>query len=259
MFRTLTQVPLERRTAGGAPRAGTSRAGTARTRPGGPSIASTGTADGSSPGTGGARASRATAASPRAAAGAGPRAGAAGGRVPPPVLVPEPELPVCPVPPPVLVPEPEPPPVPVPPPVLVPEPEPPVPAPPPVLVPELEPRQSPNRSRLVPVLPLLVREPEPPVRPGARRYRWRRYRCRRIRRTPTNPENRWSRPEPGRTDPDPPEAAVPAAADDPAVQVPCVPDGNPWDPTADVPGDTSCRAARCLGRVRPPRRAPMAM
>jgi hypothetical protein len=56
---------------------------------------------------------------------------------------------------------------------------------------------------------------------------------------------------PGADDPDPPEATVPEAADDPAVQAPCVLDGNPWDPTADVPGDTWCRAARCPGRVSP--------
>jgi hypothetical protein len=125
--------------------------------------------------------------------------------------VPPPVL--VPVPPPVPVPEPEPPPVPVPPPALVPEPEPPV----------------------CPVLPLPVAPlpvPPDPAEPG-------------------EPAKPVVTAGPGADDPDPPEAAVPEAAVDPAVPAPGVLDGNPWDPTADVPDDTSGRAARRPGRVRP--------
>jgi len=164
----------------------------------------------------------------------------------PPALVPEPEPPACPVPPPVPVPEPEPPPVPVPPPVLVPEPEPPVcPVPPPVPVPEPELPACP-----VPP-PVLVPEPELPVCPVVPLP---------VPPLPVPPDpagpDEPAKPVvtagPGADGPDPLEAAVPEAADDPAVQAPCVLVGSPWDPAADVPGDTSCRAARCPGRrVRP--------
>jgi len=53
----------------------------------------------------------------------------------------------------------------------------------------------------------------------------------------------------GSDDPDPSEGAVPEAADGRAVPGPCVLDGDPWDPTADVPDNTSCRAAGCPGGV----------
>ena len=174
--------------------------------------------------------------------------------VPPPVLVPEPEPPVCPVPPPVLVPEPELPVCPVPPPVLVPEPEPP---PVPRTAATGAGRYRSRRIRWTPtdptnrwVPPGAGRTMPDPANgaavPGGRRSGGAATRWRRIRRAPTNPENRWSRPGTGAHGPDPPEATVPEAADDPAVPAPCVLDGNPWDPTADVPDDTSCRAARCL-------------
>jgi len=146
---------------------------------------------------------------------------------------PVPVLPTDPVPEPV---EPEPadplPPVPAPPPVLVPEPElPPVPAPPPVLVPEPELPECPAPP--LPVLPLPV--PPDPV-------------------DPDEPDEPVVTAGPGADDLDPPEGAVPEGAvpegaDDPAVSGPCVLDRSPWDPTADVPDDTSCHAARRPGGV----------
>jgi hypothetical protein len=53
----------------------------------------------------------------------------------------------------------------------------------------------------------------------------------------------------GADGPDPSEGAVPEAADGRAVPGPCVLNGDPRDPTADVPDDTSFRAARCPGGV----------
>jgi hypothetical protein len=113
----------------------------------------------------------------------------------------------------------------VPPPALVPEPEPPVCPVLPLPVPPLP-------VLPLPVPPLPVPVPPDPADPG-------------------EPAEPGVTAGPGADDPDPPEATVPEAADDPAVQAPCVLDGNPWDPTADVPGDTWCRAARCPGRVSP--------
>jgi hypothetical protein len=107
--------------------------------------------------------------------------------------------------------------------VPVPDPEPPVcPVPPlPVPVPDPEPPVCPVPPLPVPPDPVDPAEPDEPVVTAG----------------------------PGADDPDPPRAAVPETADDPVVPDPCVMGGNPWDPTADVPDDTSCRAARCPGGV----------